>query len=309
MKTNNKSAIKLCVALVIVVGVGLFFVFKNVEPDNKLSVRAADDESAQPANSAAAVQPIDRPPVNAEQPDDAPPEVVDLGLTTAEMYEALFKAIKVRDSYAAERLIKALRGSKEEDVIPMAKKHFTKYALGQSDSGLPAKSYYYCILSIFADKDPEFAFENVRNDWGKNGLDTGNLKRWESLELMPIDTLACSILTDAERMSALGLSYTIVQNLNSGKTQYLELLKWLNESYLTIVTAEEVPDPWLSQLVLVLGSYWDRYSDSTRITIAKFLKWIAESDMFSERLKEQVVNLLQASGLSEKLKLARSACR
>ena len=250
---------------------------------------------------------ITKPKV-ATKPAPAESELVDLGLTTEQLFEELFKALDAGDQYAASQLLKQLQNSKEPIVIPTAKKHFVTTALEPETDQFVSGSIQYYMLILFADGDPEYALSNVRNDWGKGGLCSEISTGWEEFQSQKVDRIASMFLRYSKSSDPLYISFSlspaytsvdalaklIVGSLQNGKNRHSSVLKWLRNSYSKARETEELPDPWLSYLIFRMAHYWDTYNDDQRAEIILFLTWIVESDDFSERLIAQAEVLLQS---------------
>ncbi|MEE9311146.1 MAG: hypothetical protein V3V10_01915 [Planctomycetota bacterium] len=289
MANNNKQTIAGLLILMAVV-VALVVILRPADDESNPPI-SADNTASETPPSKVTPATVDSP---VHTPAEKPPEPVDLGLSTAEMFAGLFKAIDVKESRAAGRLLKALRASKEEDVIPTAKKHFVTTSREPRPSKHIAQNYQYYMLAIFADTDPEYALENVRYDWGKDGLDPKITTEWDRFDWRNIDWLASAMLKGKNESTADGLASLIVTDSIRGHDRYSVVLKWMIENYLEGMKETELPDPWLSGLISRIGLYWGRYSEDHKITLQLFLRWVVDAEEFSERLRAQAAALLQA---------------
>ncbi len=242
-----------------------------------------------------------------DQPAPAEPKPLDLGLTTEQLFEGLFRALDANDKYAADKLLEQLQNSNKPDVIPTAKKHFTTTSLEPKKRPYVGSLFHYCMLRLFAADDPEYALTNVRNDWGMGGLSDEVSTGWENFQLHQVDRHASmfrksSGFSKSNRIllslspayiSADALAMLTVLKMVSGSGESLAVLKWLRNNYSRVREKDELPDPWLSYLISKIGQYQAKGSDTQKAEIILFLTWIVETDRFSDRLIAQAEILLQ----------------
>ena len=232
-------------------------------------------------------------------PDTVAPEPADLGLSTEQLFEGLIKAKDADDYYAATQLVKQLRRSKDTDVIPTAKKYLELVANRDTDKAFDAMQLQFYILAVFADRDPEHAFEQVRKDWTMNAEEASMATDWQKFQGFEVSHLASRFRGSTLSLSKNYISASALANLITpptvgiGQNNYLLLLHWLRTSYSEVRKAHELPDPWLSHLISEMRAYWEGYNESQKSEIRLFLKWIAESDDFSERLVAEAEALAQ----------------
>ncbi|MBZ0136988.1 MAG: hypothetical protein K8I27_11505 [Planctomycetes bacterium] len=213
-------------------------------------------------------------------------------LSIGELVDAMMQAADREDMPALEQLRRTLATRNDLEVLLIAKQRLELERLdGHPRSTLQRSLRVANLLMLVAPLEPPCALSELRRRWSRPAVDEGRLDRWTKLDSGPQDIPAWRALDDYDRIEACGIGDVIKHGLYSKPYNAVALVDHLQSIFSEGVPDGEIPDPWLSQLVLSIGNFKSKFSADAWLICRSWLRSISDSAAFSNRLRRQAAIL------------------
>lgn len=209
-------------------------------------------------------------------------------LSIAELFEALLKAASNSDQPATARIRAMLEERDSNEVCESASQLLRIERLKQADSA-PAKRNRIVNLMYFVVRhEPELLFSELRTRWNRSSDSEDIDNQWTSLERLPLDYPASTIIDSDSNVEASAIARLIANDLAEAPYFSEPALLHLAKEYGTGIPKDELPDPWFSVIVATLKPDNSRFTPGGWLILRRWLESILQQDGFSDRLRVQV---------------------
>lgn len=260
----------------------------------------AKEDVAQPAMSSSLISDSTHPApcsmplesVNTNDKTTLVPTDYYTDLSITELFDALLKAASNSDQLATARIRAMLEERDSNEVGTAAEKLLRIERSKNTDSALAKRNRIVNLMYFVVRHEPEVLFSELRTRWNRSNDSEDRVYQWTSLERLPLDYPASTIIDSDSNVEASAVARLIANDLAEAPYFSEPALLHLIKLYGTDFPRDELPDPWLSVIVATLKSDSSRFDSGGWLILRRWLESIIQQHGFSERLHVQASALL-----------------
>ncbi|MBZ0135563.1 MAG: hypothetical protein K8I27_04220 [Planctomycetes bacterium] len=231
------------------------------------------------------------PILRLEEPQETGAEAFN-SLTIRDIFLGLLRAASARDQIATARFRQLLDGRDADEVFSTAVELLKAERMANADARSPDRSRLVNLMYFVAPREPGLLFSVVRECWSSRSMPSDALEAWTRLELRPLDVHANTIVGDTSKTEAVAIAGLLVSGLDSLPCRGVEVFEWLTLSYAESFPTGEVPDPWLSVIISIVGREAARLSATGWAVALDWFNALLQQQQLSARLHAQIRAIL-----------------